>query len=458
MKLDNISIENFKCFDSLNLETSKVTLLTGANSSGKSSILYSVLGAIQSGEFPFEFSPSGKYVNMGDFHDIVRNHDKDSTIKLGFTFVGNKSRTKIETFWIEDKNRRLPILKKLEVIGDYFKLSLKKVRKYHLDFEYDGKKDPIKNIFSGEMMKRILKILDEELSKINPSKKRTKSAKLKEKQLQFEERIAKYSSVTDRIQFSFSDISELQDKIREHGNFTLDRIYSDIRSIFKDFDNNLNFISSFRLYPEKTYYEKSQKQLKVGKFGEKFEDQIILWETNRAPQFKELTKIMRDLSLFEEIITQRIGGGRYEILIKNSKGGVISTLSDVGFGISQFLPIIVADLQLDNDSTLFIAQPEIHLHPKVQAQFGNYIVDRVNKTDKKYVLETHSEYLINRLRLAIVNGDLEENDVSVYYLDNDGEKVKKHTLKFTKKGQIKGAPKGFFETYMMDIMDIALQA
>ena len=68
MILEKISIENFKCFHTkTDIEFGKITLLTGANSSGKSSIIYSILGAIQSGEFPLQFSTNGKYVNMGDF-------------------------------------------------------------------------------------------------------------------------------------------------------------------------------------------------------------------------------------------------------------------------------------------------------------------------------------------------------------------------------------------------------
>ena len=82
--INKVNIENFKCYEKIEFDTSKVTLLTGANSSGKSSLLYSILGAIQSREFPFQFSPNGKYIKMGDFEEIVHNHDKSKLIKLEF--------------------------------------------------------------------------------------------------------------------------------------------------------------------------------------------------------------------------------------------------------------------------------------------------------------------------------------------------------------------------------------
>src|SRR5690606_25545383 len=156
--------------------------------------------------------------------------------------------------------------------------------------------------------------------------------------------------------------------------------------------------SSFRLFPERTYYETSKFALKVGKFGENYEDQIISWETSKHPNYKKLCGILKELGLLAEIKSKRLAGGRYEILVKNKKDGMWSSITDVGFGISQFLPIIVADLQLGKNSTLFVAQPEIHLHPKIQAQFADYIINRVKEENKFYIIETHSEYLINRLR------------------------------------------------------------
>ena len=71
-ELKKISIENFKCFGKpVDIEFGRLTLLTGANSSGKSSVIYSILGSIQCGEFHLQFSVNGKYVNMGDFKEIV---------------------------------------------------------------------------------------------------------------------------------------------------------------------------------------------------------------------------------------------------------------------------------------------------------------------------------------------------------------------------------------------------
>jgi predicted ATPase len=120
--------------------------------------------------------------------------------------------------------------------------------------------------------------------------------------------------------------------------------------------------------------------------------------------------------------------------------------------------LLVADLQLGKNSTFMTSQPEIHLHPRIQAEYVNHLVKSAKSSNKRYVIETHSEYLLNRFRLLIAKGKIKSEDVAVYYLTRSGTHVRSYRLTFEKDGTIRGAPKGFFETYMMDAMEIALHA
>lgn len=435
--IKKINLENFKCYEKIEFETSKITLLTGANSSGKSSLLYSILGAIQSGEFPFQFSPNGKYIKMGDFEEIVHNHNKDKLIKLEYEYA--EENEIITTFWKIDNIRNLPVLHKLVSKTNYYNLQIEKIRKYNLTFEYFKEKDPNRTSRSPEFVKKIMEIINTDIIK--------KGGKTFD-----------FSKIKENITFKFNDIEELNKIITNENNYYLQNIINSISNSFTKYDEKINFISSFRLFPERTYYETSKIDLKVGKFGENYEDQIIAWESKKSPKYKELVTILKELGLLHEIKSKRLDGGRFEIQIKSVANGIWSSLSDVGFGISQFLPIIVADLQLGEDSTLFIAQPEIHLHPKIQAQFGDYLVNRISKDSKRYIIETHSEYLLNRIRLAIAKKNIKEDDVKTYYIENNGIKAKHYDLKFLKNGEIKNAPKSFFDTYMLDVMNIAIEA
>ena len=164
------------------------------------------------------------------------------------------------------------------------------------------------------------------------------------------------------------------------------------------------------------------------------------------------------MDLLYWLTIRRLRGGRFEPRVAVHRGGPWSSLLDIGFGISQFLPILVADLQLGKNSTLFVAQPEIHLHPSVQASVADYFINRAVKSNKRYIIETHSEYLLNRIRSAIVKGRIEKKDIAVYYFENTTEGSLTYEIQFTKKGQILNAPKGFFDTYMMDVVDIALNS
>ena len=175
-------------------------------------------------------------------------------------------------------------------------------------------------------------------------------------------------------------------------------------------------------------------------------------------KFTQVTLDLSALGIFDDMKPNRLQGGRFELSVRTSNSKRWSSLADIGFGVSQFLPIIVADHQLSNNSCLAVSQPEIHLHPKIQATFGNYLANQVNSTEKQYIIETHSEYLINRIRLLLVTGELKPEQVRVLYFENDGLKSTVHDIEFATNGSVKGAPQGFFDTYEIDIMDIAMSA
>ena len=309
---------------------------------------------------------------------------------------------------------------------------------------------------SPDSFKKYLSSMISIMEETSPtSKGQKKSEKKNPKVADF---IAEFKDLKKPKNFEFNDFEELDKILHKHGNFRLYNIIGSLQKTFWNYDNKINYKSSHRLHPERTYLERTEEVLKVEKFGEGYLDQIILWETKKSSKFKELISIMKKLSLLTDIKAKRLKGGRYEMLVKTKNKGVLTSLSDVGFGISQFLPIIVADLQLSKDSSLLVAQPEIHLHPSVQSLFGEYVTSQIKETQKNYIIETHSEYFINRIRLAIAKGELKETDHAIYYIDNKNNDAKIHKIKFSKNGQIQNAPEDFFKTYMMDVMELALMA
>ena len=100
--LQDIKLTNFKCFEETStLDFGKLTLLTGANSTGKSSLMYGILGVLQSEEFPLRFSPNGNYVQMGNFLEMVFKHDSGKDICVAFTLVDSETNENLhmDTQW-----------------------------------------------------------------------------------------------------------------------------------------------------------------------------------------------------------------------------------------------------------------------------------------------------------------------------------------------------------------------
>lgn len=447
MEIKKVTIENFKCFkEQVEVEFGKLTLLTGANSSGKSSIIYSLLGPLQSGEFPYKFSTNGKYVNMGDFKEIIYNHNRQEKIKFEFSF-SNPNLTYISTIWEEDETNNLPILSNFHAKSKYFDLTVNRIEeKYSINFHYNPIKDPQQKLFTKDLYRKIF-------SGINEVIETNKKSKLDQGESveKFLEDLTAPQDIKNLLvdEIPFLDSNDIK------GTYKLKQIFELISNIFNEYDEKINFISSFRLHPDRTYLEQTKTKLKVNNYGDGYLDQIMVWESKDRKKFDKLIYILKSLELLQSIESKRLEGGRFEITVQTRKDGVKTSLSDVGFGISQFLPIIVADIQLPEKSTLFIAQPEIHLHPSVQSSFGDYLIGQINEAGKNYIIETHSEYLLNKIRLGIVKKQINEKDVKILFIDNLGNI---HKITFNKEGQILNAPDDFFKTYMMDVMEIAISA
>lgn len=439
MLVDRLSLKDFKCFEEVDIEFGKITLLTGANSSGKSSLIYALLGIMQSKHFPEFFALNGKLVNMGGFEDVIRKKSDADHFEITVTFKGEK----LITTWKQNGFNEQPLLIDFIYQGSSFNKQI--------SIKDDGSLEVNLSIEKESYGKIISMINDKNLhSRLTRWKLHTFGVLVEnievDKILNSDYAILFEDDNIVQIRYSFPDL-----KLLNETNYHVVPTYED--TDFADF----NYIGSFRLPPERTYYSKPNASL-VGVNGEGYIDQIISWEEHERELLDNLIFEIKELGLLSNIETNRMKGGRFEVNVKTNKNSSFASLTDVGFGVSQFLPIIVADFQLNDTSCLAVSQPEIHLHPKIQATLGEYFARQIKKTEKQYIVETHSEYLINRLRLLIVKGELNPDDVKLYYMENDGDKTTTYKIELTTDGQIKNAPQGFFDTYEMDVMDIALFA
>lgn len=449
MNIKKIKLQNFKCFEKIDVDCKKITLLTGANSSGKSSVLNGLLGAFQTTRYPFFYSPNGDYVNMGDYSEVSFNHIRNREIGIGIDFDDlSGSSASIDARFREDAKTRQPKLGKLIFDSASFKLSLEGV-----DAHYEGTYSYSPGEVSGTH-KEMQGILAKFASEIADFIKKQPDAHKRKKQL----------PPTDIVKLIFEPS---EGKVRLSGQFevaapegmpVVELQIEQMASMFSRMNREFNYVSSFRHPPERTYYRRTKAALKVGRYGENHIDQIVEWEQSKSKEFRALVKCLQELKLLNELHTKTFPGGRFDIKVKPGGASVETSLIDVGFGVSQFLPIVVADLQLGKGATVAISQPEIHLHPSAQSLLGDYFLKNTIDNDKRYIIETHSEYLVNKFRALIAKGSLAPDDVSVYYLRKTSDRSESFRITFTKDGKIEGAPKDFFDTYMCDVMEIALNA
>jgi len=135
-----------------------------------------------------------------------------------------------------------------------------------------------------------------------------------------------------------------------------------------------------------------------------------------------------------------------ELKVSTSEKGSMHDLTHVGVGVSQVLPILVLSLLSDKDSTLIFEQPELHLHPRVQTRLADFFVS-MTMIGKQCIVETHSEYLINRLRFlsAISANSKVSNNTIIYFVEKNEENSTYRQIRINKFGVIENWPDGFFD-------------
>src|ERR1051326_297738 len=136
----------------------------------------------------------------------------------------------------------------------------------------------------------------------------------------------------------------------------------------------------------------------------------------------------------------------HELKVATHEAEPLHDLTHVGVGVSQLLPILVLSLLADQGSTLIFEQPELHLHPRVQTRLADFFVS-MTMLQKQCIVETHSEYLINRLRYraAISEGDEVSKDVIMYFVEKEKGHSTYRPIRINRYGVIEDWPRGFFD-------------
>lgn len=169
------------------------------------------------------------------------------------------------------------------------------------------------------------------------------------------------------------------------------------------------------------------------------------WEQLR----KQLIRFGKASGLFTDINVRRLGttmGDPFQLQIKVK--GPRANIIDVGYGVNQILPILVRILNSRDEKLFLLQQPEIHLHPKGQAELSSLLVELSRREKHNFVIETHSDAMVNRTRIEIMNGVIAPQDVSLIYLEPVGNHVKVHNIRFDEQANLLGVPRGYRDFFI----------
>lgn len=171
-------------------------------------------------------------------------------------------------------------------------------------------------------------------------------------------------------------------------------------------------------------------------------------------EWERLSTALREFGsesgMFEDVQIRRLGrhpGDPFQVMITIGKRR--TNLADVGYGVSQILPLLVHALQNGHGGLYLIQQPEVHLHPRAQAALGSLFVKLARHGNRKFVIETHSDYLIDRVRIDIRDKPhLFADDVAILYFSRRGPEVSVFPIAMDEMGNFREVPKGYREFFL----------
>jgi len=168
---------------------------------------------------------------------------------------------------------------------------------------------------------------------------------------------------------------------------------------------------------------------------------------------------LQTLGVIEKFTIKPISEGRkdYEALVRTSARGAEVKLTDVGVGVSQVLPALVQAFYCAPNATVWMEQPEIHLHPQVQAELADVFIAAVQAREGRkprnvqLIIESHSEHFLNRLQRRIAEEAVTPEEVAIYFATRQGDSARLEPLRLNTFGEIENWPADFFGDDMADL-------
>ena len=440
--LKELHLTNFKAWRRLKMPLCPITGVFGTNSSGKSSMLQFLLLLKQTKNatdrgLVLDFGGPSELVNLGQFQDVVHKGDEKSDIEWTL-----KWRLPDPLKVSDPSGQRATVLMRGRNLESNCSVGLKRssLTARRLGYRF-ASTDFLIEPRSEDGTEYALR--SDGKHPVQFTRNRGRGWALPGP--------VKTHLFPDRVRTLFQDTGFLSDFETEYERL-MDRIY---------------YLGPLREHPQREYRWSGVGPLDVGHAGERTIDAILAATSNnelrnlerrmRLMTFQEMIAYwLRELGLIESFGIQEIaqGSNLYHARVRVNKSSPETMLTDVGFGVSQVLPVLVLLYYVPEGSIILMEQPEIHLHPSVQSRLADVMLTAANRRNLQIIVESHSEHLLRRLQRRAAEGKADSSDLKLYFVSNDSGVAQLNDLVLNKHGEIKNWPDHFFGDEMEEIAAI----
>lgn len=441
--LTSLRIQNFKAWrDTGEVRLAPLTVLFGSNSSGKSSLHQFLLLLRQTAESPdrrrvLHFGDGTSPVDLGAFPDVVTNHDltrslhfslgwsrtdpfEIADVKTGAAFRGTSLRFEADVKTTGGATPRLAVEQ-----FEYELLAGESVMKLGLRSEKSG-----------------YKITNAGFQPVHAvGRKWPVSAP------------THFYGFPDDVNTRFQNLE----------------IAADLTFALEEELRSLAYLGPLREAPERLYRWSGEEPEHVGWRGELSVAALLAGRdrtfNRRAKQHKKplqavVAQWLKDLGVIGSFEVTPIARGRdqYEVRVRTTGSASEVLLTDVGFGVSQVLPVVVECFYAAGGQTVIIEQPEIHLHPSVQANLADMFIDALkiredgHERGVQFIVESHSEHFLRRLLRRIADETIDRDEVALYVARPGGTRGSRlDPLEVDEYGIVHNWPDDFFGDQLGDV-------
>lgn len=432
-----LSLESFRAFAKAeDIRIKPLTLLVGENSTGKTSFLAALRFALSLSDrekrgyfnvYPFD---------LGSFEDIAYDAGPKIPSKtFSITMEKEIDINEEATVFLSGKGERDVVRAKLRVyfVSNYGEVAINSFRFSFDDYVVTYDRSSERSFAVSIKGKALLK---DKLESSSPRARR----ELKNSDL----RQLSYALIEELLEFGRSKLSTKDFEIRRR-----------IAQAFEAFNNPGYAIHSsppVRSIPKRVYTASDDLSGNEVPHAPYELNRVKRADTRRWARLNSgLTKYGKLAGLFSRFDVTKLtpqDSGPFQLKVKVR--GRSSNIADVGYGVSQALPIMTDLVEArDGRNAFLFQQPEVHLHPRAQAAVGSIFADYITSHgDALIVAETHSDYLIDRLRIAAREGKLDPSKVAILYFDPAGSNIKISQIGMDKSGNIVGAPSSYREFFI----------